>query len=143
MKTDHTKFANVGDYTHKEIDEHIDNVSNPHSVTATQLKALPGGSTDAVSYGANITVDFGTYATRRVTLTGNTNITLSNMANGGVYRLLIIQDGTGSRLVSSWVTSITWLMGGSAPTLSTGAGKTDWITFIKENDVIYGAATVA
>ena len=128
MKTDHTKLANVGDYNHDEIDAHIDDGEQP-------------GGDQLVTYGANITVDFSLGATARITLTGNTNITLSNLTNGRVYRLVLIQDGTGSRLVSSWVTTIKW-MGEAAPTLTTTASKADIITFLKANDIIYGAATL-
>ena len=140
MKTDHTKQANVGDYNHDEIDDHIDNVSNPHSVTFAQIGGQPEGD-QLVTYGADITVNFSLGATARITLTGNTNITLSNLTNGRVYRLILIQDGTGSRLVSSWVTTIKW-MDATAPTLTTTVNRADVITFIKANDIIYGAATL-
>lgn len=106
------------------------------------LTKLPAGEA-VITYGANITADFITYGTRWCTLTGNTNITLSNLLNGKVYRLILIQGGSGSYVVSSWVTTITWLLGGSAPVLSTAVGAVDVITFLKSNDIIYGAITTA
>lgn len=140
MKTDHTKFANVGDYNHDEIDDHIDNVSNPHAVTLAQVNGLPGG--DAyVTFAADMTVDFSVYGSCRTSMTGNTNITLTGMVNGGVYRLMLGQDATGSRLVSSWVTTVKWA-DKTAPTLTTTAWGKDIITFVQMNDIIYGAATL-
>jgi len=34
---DHTNLLNKGTYTHPEIDSHIDNTSNPHNITKTQI----------------------------------------------------------------------------------------------------------
>lgn len=36
---DHNKIQNVGSYTHDDIDEHLINTFNPHSVTASQVGA--------------------------------------------------------------------------------------------------------
>lgn len=55
-------------------------------------------------------------------------ITFSNPISGAdEYVLLLTQDGTGSRLVS-WPGTILW-QGGSTPTLTTTAGKTDYCRF--------------
>ena len=35
--SDHTLLTNIGVNTHVQIDTHINNVSNPHSVTKTQV----------------------------------------------------------------------------------------------------------
>src|SRR5690606_32030420 len=36
---DHTLILNNGDYSHKNIDDHIDSTANPHGVTASQVGA--------------------------------------------------------------------------------------------------------
>lgn len=100
---------------------------------------LPGGD-QAVTYDTSVTVDFSLGATARITLTGGCALTLSNLVNGHVYRLVLIQDGTGSR-VCTWSTTIKWL-DATAPTLTTTANRADIITFLKANNIIYGAATL-
>mgnify|MGYP003138381346 CR=1 FL=1 len=66
--------------------------------------------------------------------------------------LVIKQDGTGSRTVTSWkahdqaagnATNVQWA-GGSAPTLSTGANAIDIISFYWDNDnhTAYGVASL-
>ncbi len=37
VPTSHTDLSEIGTYTHDEIDAHIDNTSNPHTVTKTQV----------------------------------------------------------------------------------------------------------
>ena len=59
--------------------------------------------------------------------TGESNAT--NVAAGQVLRLVVCQDGTGSRTVTAWDSSILW-SGGTAPTLTTTASKCDAISFI-------------
>lgn len=41
---DHTAINNIGTYTHAQIDSHIDNISNPHSVTANQVLPSQAGN---------------------------------------------------------------------------------------------------
>jgi len=67
-------------------------------------------------------------------------ITLSNGSNGKVYRLRLTQDVTGGRVVT-WVSTIKW-RGGVAPTLTTTGNYSDWITFVRSNDIWYGDATL-
>lgn len=68
----------------------------------------------------------------KVTLGGNR--TLNNPTNqiaGRTYGLRITQDGTGSRLISSWGSAYNWA-GGTAPTLTTTAGATDVFLFYSD-----------
>lgn len=58
------------------------------------------------------------------------------MVNGGVYTLMVSQDSTGSRTLS-YATNVRW-PGGTAPTLSTAASKTDVLSFISDGLVMYG-----
>lgn len=46
---DHFQLANIGNYTHATIDNHLDSTSNPHSVTAGQAGAIPTDGWQAVS----------------------------------------------------------------------------------------------
>lgn len=147
MKTDHTKFANVGDYTHDEIDAHIDNVSNPHAVTATQVGGpyLPGGY-QAINWANTITVDFSLGATAKIILSDNiTTLTLDNskMVSGGTY-VLILTQSSGPHTIGSWAItsgSLTWA-GKTVPVLSTGASDEDIITFKKGVTGVRGAITL-
>jgi hypothetical protein len=59
----------------------------------------------------------------QVVLGGNRTLALANVINGQKLELLLTQDGTGSRTVT-WFSGIKWA-GGSAPTLTTGANKSD------------------
>lgn len=65
-----------------------------------------------------------------LTLTGNRALTLSNDAVGQSFLLLLTQDSTGSRLVTTWPATVRW-QGGTAPTLSTAAAQTDVISLLK------------
>lgn len=79
----------------------------------------------------SVTVDYTNGNHYEGTLTGNVTFTFSNPpATGrvGVLVLYLKQDGTGSRTVT-WPASVVW-SGGTAPTLTTTASKTDIFTFI-------------
>lgn len=45
----HTNISDIGTNTHTQIDSHISSTSNPHSVTATQVGALPTSSFSGTS----------------------------------------------------------------------------------------------
>lgn len=77
--------------------------------------------------GATKTIDFNNSNLQSITLTANCTFTFSNPLAGFTYVLEIIQDGTGSRLVT-WPAAVKW-SGGVAPTLTTTATKTDVCTF--------------
>ena len=70
----------------------------------------------------------------------------------GNFMLLLTQDGTGSRTVTNWKTfdeaaanesTVKWA-GGTAPTLTTTANKTDILSFYWDNDnhKAYGVASL-
>lgn len=63
----------------------------------------------------------------RVTLTANCTLTFPTAGAGKSFSLWLVQDGTGSRTVT-WDAAADW-GGGTAPTLSTGAGKVDVFGF--------------
>ena len=75
----------------------------------------------------NIEVDWSRGNTQSVTLGGNRTLTFSHGQKGGKYTLVLKQDATGSRTVT-WPSSVHWA-GVIGPTLTTTAGKTDYINF--------------
>jgi hypothetical protein len=80
--------------------------------------------------GAAQTIPAPTVATiSRITLTANCTLTFPTATAGSSFTLVLVQDGTGSRTVT-WPASIMKWVGGTAPTLSTGAGKIDYLSFV-------------
>lgn len=90
---------------------------------------------------ANISWNLDTNQVVNVTLGGNRILdNPSNMKNGATYILRVIQDGAGSRSLS-FGSAYKWA-GGVAPTLSTGSGAVDIITFISDGVNMYGIASL-
>ncbi len=85
-------------------------------------------TTDTVSAGA-VTCNLATSDKHNITLVNGTptTISLSNATTGQVFRIKLIQDGSGSGTVV-WFTTIKWA-GGSAPTLTTTASRYDVFVF--------------
>jgi hypothetical protein len=102
----------------------------------SDLQAMPAGAYELTD-DATIAIDWDNGATQYVVLgaTGRT-VTFANPVNGAVYRFIIIQDGSGSRTITTWPT-IKWA-GGSAPTLTTTGGKADVVTLLYANSSYYG-----
>jgi hypothetical protein len=88
------------------------------------------GSTthDAGNSSTAITVNWDNGNTQLVTMTGNATFTLSNPKDGFRYLLVLKQDATGSR-TATWPAAVKW-SAGTAPTLSTVAGKVDVISLV-------------
>ena len=78
--------------------------------------------------GAAYTVNFSVASIVDLTLTANTTLTLPTATAGVQGTLLLTQDATGSRTVT-WPSTVRWA-GGTAPTMTAAAGKTDVITFL-------------
>ena len=79
---------------------------------------------------ANYTIDAADGSVFVLTLTGNHQLSFSNLAAGRVITVHIIQDGTGNR-VPTW-SGVTWGATGE-PTLLTGAGDRDKLSFDSYN----------
>jgi hypothetical protein len=91
--------------------------------------AAKGASTYAdLADGPKITVDWSRGTTQFVTLHGNREFVFLNGQKGGKYLLVITQDATGSR-IPVWPASVR-CPGTTCPTVTTLAGKTDYLTFI-------------
>lgn len=90
---------------------------------------------------ATITWNTGAYPTARVTLGGNRIFDAPvPLEPGATYILYIVQDATGSRLIT-WNAIFKW-PGGTAPTLSTGAGDTDIIAFVTDGTYMFGVSQI-
>ncbi len=105
-------------------------------VGETCVENLTSGSTDTISLTDGNVHD--------VTLTANCTFTFSNPpADGtsGSFTLFLNQDGTGSR-TATWPGSVKWA-GGTAPTLTTTASRTDILVFttIDAGTIWYGAVS--
>ena len=113
--------------------------------TASGGISLTGGAAaniTALSDGATITIDMATACHHSVTLGGNRTFAApSNQVVGQSGSIFITQDGTGSRTAS--FNSAFKFVGGTAPTLTTGAGLTDRIDYIiKSSNVIHCAVSL-
>jgi len=86
---------------------------------------------------ATIAWDLSANQVAKVTLEDNRTLGApTNKRDGGTYILRVIQDGTGSRTLA--YNAVFKFPGGTAPTLSTGAGAIDILTFISDGTNMYG-----
>lgn len=85
-------------------------------------------NTVATSGTAQTIPDVTSSTVSRITLTGNCTFTFPTAAAGKSFTLVLVQDGTGSRTVT-WPGTVKW-SGGTAPTLTTTASKTDVFAFL-------------
>jgi hypothetical protein len=74
--------------------------------------------------GSTITFDMNNSRHQLVTLGGNRNLAVSNVVTGSTFIIHLKQDATGNRTVTWW-SGISWAEGGTPPTLTSGANKTD------------------
>ncbi|MBF0331636.1 MAG: hypothetical protein HQL17_06835 [Candidatus Omnitrophica bacterium] len=89
----------------------------------------------ALTDAATIAVDWNNGNLQYVTLGANRQITFSNPVAGAKYTLVLIQDVTGSRTITSWP-AVLW-SGGVAPTLTTTTVKADIISCLYVNSQYY------
>jgi len=85
--------------------------------------------------GATITFDLNDSHKQTVELAGNRTLALANVSVGDVFMIRLEQDSVGSRTVTWWST-INWA-GGTAPTLTTTADKTDVFIFVCTASNVY------
>lgn len=88
-----------------------------------------GGSFSTLADGASVVWDVGRNPISRLVLGGNRAIVPTGMVAGplSLYRLILRQDGTGSRTVT-WNSNVKF-PGGIPPTLTTTANATDLFMF--------------
>lgn len=131
-------LAGTQTLTNKTIDAASNTLTGVVTLTGTQTlsnktltKPTVNGSIQALtadSDGSTVTFDLAASNIHTVTLGGDRTLALSNPSVGQAFIIRLIQDGTGSRLVT-WFSTIKWA-GGSAPTLTTTASRIDVLSFI-------------
>lgn len=92
-----------------------------------------------LTVGATINWDGNLGRSAQVTLNqaGHTLANPTNLIEGEIYDLHIIQDGTGSRTITTWGTSYKFASG-VKPTLTTAINTTDIVSFICRGGVLWG-----
>ena len=86
--------------------------------------------------GATIAWDASANQVTSVTLAGNRTMNApTNLVDGAVYLLIVLQDSTGSRTLS-WNSVFKWA-GGTAPTLTTTASARDQFVFCSNGTNLY------
>jgi hypothetical protein len=94
-----------------------------------------GSNVTSDTDGATFSFDLSLGLYHQVTLGGNRTLALSNPQVGDRFAIVLKQDGTGSRTVT-WFSGILW-PGGSAPTLTTTAAKSDAFEFLCISSGVY------
>lgn len=97
------------------------NFAQPAVLVENVFTNTSTGSTETIN-------DVSSYTINVLTLTANCTLTFPTASAGKSFMLVLKQDATGSRTVT-WPGSVKW-PGGTAPTLTTTASKTDVISFI-------------
>lgn len=77
---------------------------------------------------SSATINWGLGNVQSKTLSGNETLTFANGQAGGIYTLILKQDGTGNRTVS-WPATVKWA-NRTAPTLTSSANGIDSVEFI-------------
>lgn len=117
----------------------IMNFNGTTTVSGRSLITAGTSLTDA----STINVDWGAGNTQTVVIaaTGRT-VTFTDLAVGESLKLLVCQDASGSRTITTWPSSIRWATG-FAPTLTTTGGKCDTVSFFIATSTtsVFGAIT--
>jgi len=133
LPTTGTLLANTVEDTSPELGGEMD--AGAHSIGFTQ---------QTVSYNsATTTVDWKLSNKASMTFgAGNiTTFAFTNPTNPCNVLLMLIQDGTGSRIITNWDADILWA-GGTAPTLTTTANAVDIVSFYWNGTKYYGIASL-
>lgn len=109
-----------------------------HTFASTTI----GGVSSTTYSGSTVNIDWSAGQTTMIQLNQSTTITFSNVTTGTAIRAIVCQDGTGSRTVSSWPSSMRWQTG-FAPTLTTTALKCDIMSFLTGTSTtsVFGATS--
>lgn len=102
-----------------------------------------GDHTDTTAAASGTTLDWGLAHTQHRTLTGNlTYTTFSNLHDGAVVTLWVVQAASGGPYTVSWDAglAIKW-QNATAPLMATTAGRAQAYSFWRVNGVTYGAVS--
>lgn len=97
----------------------------------------PASTDQTLTDGATISWNMNSGEIATVTLGGNRVLAAPTNLKKGTYILHVVQDGTGSRTLT-WNSVFKWSFA-VAPTLSTGAGKRDIVSFVSDGTNLYGS----
>ena len=125
-----TVMNDLVDDTAPELGGELD--SGAHSIGFTQQTITYNSATTTVDWklGNKAVMTFGA---------GNiTTFAFTNPTNPCNVLIKIIQDGTGSRVVTGWDADIKWAGGGTAPTLTTTASGIDIVSFYWDGSNYFG-----
>lgn len=109
------------------------------TTTANARFTLAGDYSEAVvtaNTGTAYTIALTSGTVQLLTLTGNCTFTFPTATAGQSFILLLRQDGTGSRTVT-WPAAVRW-PGGTAPTITSTANRTDKYVFTADGSVWLG-----
>lgn len=77
-----------------------------------------------------------------VTLGGaGRTLSLAGTLRPGTYILILRQDNTGGRSVTTWPAQVRW-MGGAVPLFTTAANKVDVVTFVSDGTSMFAGASL-
>ena len=103
---------------------------------AQEFTAAQNFNATTLTDGATISWDAQANQVTSVTLGDNRTLAApTNLKDGAVYVLIVIQDGTGSRTLS--FNSVFKFTGGTAPTLTTTASARDILVFVSNGTNLY------
>ena len=104
---------------------------------AQEFTATQNFDATTLTDGASIDWDASANQVTSVTLAGDRTFNApTNMKDGGVYVLSLIQDGTGTRLISTW-NAVYKFAAGTAPTLTTTASARDVLVFLSDGTSMF------
>lgn len=112
------------------------NITIAGTELAQEFTATQNFNATTLTDAATIAWDTSANQVTSVTLGGNRTFGApTNQVDGGVYVLIVIQDGTGSRTIT-WNSVFKWV-GATAPTLSTAASSRDQFVFVSNGTNLY------
>ena len=121
-----------------DIIKNIDSTGRKISGQVVARSSTIGSRAVGLLDGPTINVDWSTGNFQIVILGGNRTIAWNNQNDGQLLSLLVVQDATGSRLLT-WPTTVSW-PAAAAPTLTTTADAADLLLFARDktNNKEYG-----
>lgn len=112
------------------------------SITVNQLKGY-ARTTSALTDGANVAINASLAEVFTLTLGGNRTLdTPTNLQTGKVYRIIVAQDGTGSRTLS-YQGIYKWPgIGGVAPVINVSPSSLSVLTFLYNGTNLLGSSSL-